>query len=96
MQAKRRMTIIGAGNIGTAIAGGLVDSGRFESKDITLTRRTPAALEVLRGRGFSVDTDNRAAVRQSEVVLVAVEPQQFDAVIAEIAPDLKRGHHVVI
>jgi len=96
MQAKRRMTIIGAGNIGTAIAGGLVDSGRFESKDITLTRRTPAALEVLRGRGFSVDTDNRAAVRQSEVVLVAVEPQQFDAVIAEIAPDLKRGHHVLI
>lgn len=96
MQAKRRMTIIGAGNIGTAIASGLVDSGRFEAKDITLTRRTPAALEVLRGRGFSVDTDNRAAVRQSEVVLVAVEPQQFDAVIAEIVPDLKRGHHVVI
>jgi pyrroline-5-carboxylate reductase len=90
------MTIIGAGNIGTAIANGLVDSGRFAAEDITLTRRTPGALDALGERGFGVDSDNRAAVRRSDVVLIAVEPQQFDAVIDEIAPDLKAGHHVLI
>jgi pyrroline-5-carboxylate reductase len=90
------MTIIGAGNIGTAIANGLVDSGRFDAADITLTRRTVAALDAMKARGFTIDTDNRAAVRRSEVVLIAVEPQQFDVVMAEIAPELKRGHHVLI
>ncbi len=92
----RGMTIIGAGNIGTAIANGLVESGRFQAKDITLTRRTRAALDPMQARGFAVESDNCAAVRKSEVVLVAVEPQQFDAVIAEIVPVLERGRHVLI
>lgn len=96
MQANRRMTIIGAGNIGIAIANGLVDSGRFQASDITLTRRSSHLLEEMKERGFAVDTDNRAAVQRADVVLVAVEPQQFDAVMREIAPDLRSGQHVVI
>jgi pyrroline-5-carboxylate reductase len=96
MQAKRRMTIIGAGNIGTAIANGLVDSGRFKAADVTLTRRSPRALDALKERGFDVESDNRAAVRRSDVALIAVEPQQFDAVAREIAPDLQAGRHVLI
>jgi pyrroline-5-carboxylate reductase len=90
------MTIIGAGNIGTAIANGLVESGRFQAKDITLTRRTRSALDAMEARGFAIDSDNRAAVQRSEVVLIAVEPQQFDTVIAEIVPFLDRSRHVLI
>lgn len=96
METKRRIAIIGAGNIGTAIANGLHDSGRFAAGDITLTRRGVAALDALKARGFVVDADNRAAVRTSDVVLVAVEPQQIDAVLTEIAPELKPGRHVLI
>lgn len=96
MHTKHRITIIGAGNIGTAIANGLADSGRFAPADITLTRRSTKALDAMKERGFSVDADNRAAVRRSDVVLVAVEPQQIDAVLQEIAPDLKPGQHVLI
>jgi pyrroline-5-carboxylate reductase len=90
------MSIIGAGNIGTAIAHGLVDSGRFSAPDITLTRRTRRLLDGMNERGFAVDADNRAAVRNSDVVLLAVEPQQFDPVIREIAPELQPGRHVLI
>jgi pyrroline-5-carboxylate reductase len=96
MQTKHRIAIIGAGNIGTAIGSGLKDSERFAAGDITLTRRTKAALDVMKANGFSVDTDNRAAVRASDVVLIAVEPQQIDAVLEEIAPELKAGRHVLI
>jgi pyrroline-5-carboxylate reductase len=96
MQTNRRMTIIGAGNIGIAIANGLVESGRFAAADITLTRRTLRLLEGMKERGFAVDSDNRAAIERSDVVLLAVEPQQFDPVIREIAPGLTPGRHVLV
>jgi pyrroline-5-carboxylate reductase len=79
-----------------AIANGLADSKRFAAADITLTRCNAHLLGEMKQRGFAVESDNRAAVRRSEVVLVAVEPQQIDGVLGEIAPELKPGHHVVI
>ena len=91
-----RIAIIGAGNIGTAIANGLVKSGRFLAEDITLTRRRTHLLEGMKGQGFTVEGDNRKAVRGSEVVIVAVEPQQVDGVIEEITPELKPGSHTII
>jgi pyrroline-5-carboxylate reductase len=91
-----RIAIIGTGNIGTAIANGLVESGRFAAPDITLTRRRIYLLEPMKERGFVVEGDNCRAVRESKVILIAVEPQQIDAVLCEIAPELRPGHHVVI
>jgi pyrroline-5-carboxylate reductase len=91
-----RIAIIGAGNIGTAIANGLVESGRFLAQDITLTRRRVHLLNAMRQRGFNVEGSNREAVRGSTVILIAVEPQQIDTVLCEIAPDLVAGHHIVV
>jgi len=96
MQNHSRIAIIGAGNIGMAIANGLADSTRFAPGDITLTRRSLHLLDEMKQRGFGVGSDNRSAVRKSDVVVVAVEPQQIDGVLKEIAPELKPGHHVVI
>jgi len=93
---KLKIAIIGAGNIGIAIANGLVDSGRFAAADITLTRRKIHLLDQMQKRGFVVEKDNCVAVRQSKAIIIAVEPQQVNAVVAEIAPELKSGHHIVI
>ncbi len=90
------VAIIGAGNIGTAIASGLVESGRFKAESITLTRRKTALLHKMRERGFRVESDNRAAARRSNVVIVAVEPQKIDAVMKEIAPELRRPGHILV
>jgi pyrroline-5-carboxylate reductase len=90
------IAILGAGNIGTAIADGLVASGTSTAEDITLTRRRVAALEPLRERGFRVGTDNLAAARDADVVVVAVEPLQVDALLDEIAPGLVPGKHLVL
>ncbi len=91
-----KIAIIGAGNIGIAIANGLIDSGRFMAADITLTRRKVHLLDEMLKRGFVIEKDNCAAVRRSKVIIIAVEPQQVNAVITEIAPELKSGHHIVI
>jgi pyrroline-5-carboxylate reductase len=93
---KTRIAIIGAGNIGTAIANGLVESGRFQAEDITLTRRRIHLLDEMKAQGFVVEGDNREAVRKSQVVIIAVEPQQIDRALEEVTPELKPGHHILI
>ncbi len=91
-----KTAIIGAGNIGTAIASGLASSDRFLAEDIILTRRRIHLLEPMKAVGFTIEQDNREAVRRSEVILVAVEPQQIDSVLEEIAPALQPGLHTLI
>jgi pyrroline-5-carboxylate reductase len=91
-----RIAIIGAGNIGTAIANGLVSSTRFSAEDITLTRRRVHLLDAMKEQGFAVAADNREAVRVSDVIVIAVEPRQIDGVLREIAPELEPGKHTLI
>ena len=88
--------ILGAGNIGTAIARGLVRSQEHQPDAFILTRRHPPALDALRELGFQVQTDNRDAVRRADVVVLAVQPQQLNELLDEIAPELDASRHALI
>lgn len=96
MGSKARLAIIGTGNIGRAMAIGLAATPRFPAGGIILTRRKAELLEDLAARGFVTQSDNRDAVRQAEVIVVAVEPQQLDGVLAEIGPELDPARHVLV
>lgn len=96
MQRKTRLAILGAGNIGTSIANGLIQSQRFVAKQITLTRRNVQLLDKYKQQGFMVQKDNIDAVRNSEIIIISVEPQQIDGVLREIAPELAPDKHIVI
>ncbi|MDP4267175.1 MAG: NAD(P)-binding domain-containing protein [Bacteroidota bacterium] len=45
---KENIAIIGGGNIGLAIAEGLINSGKYEGKQITITRRKVQLLDYLK------------------------------------------------
>ena len=90
-----KIAIIGAGNIGAAIARGLAASGRFKPEDIILTRRRPEFLEALRAEKFSVSPDNRAAVKSADMVILAVGPQEVEAVARQLSPALSKGQLVI-
>ena len=96
MDSKDRLAILGTGNIGRAIAVGLAAAGRFDADRMILTRRKDNLLDDLAQRGFRTQADNRDAVRNADTVIVAVEPQQLDGLLAEIAPDLDPGRHLLI
>jgi pyrroline-5-carboxylate reductase len=96
MQAQSKLAIIGTGNIGRAIAEGLAASDGFAPQDIVLTCRKTERLEELGGRGFQVQADNRDAVRRADIVVVAVQPQQLNDVLREIAGDLDPARHLLI
>lgn len=96
MGAKAQLTIIGTGNIGRAMATGLVAAKRYKAAEIVLTRRKVDRLQDLAAQGFQTQSDNRDAVRRADVVIVAVEPTQLDGVLSEIAPDLDAGRHLLV
>jgi len=93
---ERRIAILGAGNIGQALALGWVTAGYCRPESITLTRRQLPQLEPFAARGFATTVDNAAAVRGADVVVVAVQPQQLASVLEQIRPVLEPGRHLLI
>ncbi|HET6362921.1 MAG TPA: pyrroline-5-carboxylate reductase [Gemmatimonadota bacterium] len=80
------VAIIGAGNIGRALIGGLLRGHDVDPARIHATRRN---VEPLREqfRDIRIGSDNAAAVSDASIVVLAVKPQNAGTVLAEI-----RGH----
>lgn len=89
------ISIIGGGNLGTAIAEGLIKSKFCKPEAITITKRNPSTLKELEKKGVKVSADNAAAVKQCELVILAVKPFQVAAVIEGFKKQLTAKHTVV-
>ena len=94
--AKKNIAILGAGNIGCSIANGLEASGIFQMKRITLTRRIIEKLDDYKKKGFQVTSDNRLAVKNSDILILCVEPHQLNQLLQEISQDLDAKKHLLI
>jgi pyrroline-5-carboxylate reductase len=92
----QNLAILGAGNIGRAIALGLAGAGTYTPDRVILTRRRPGGLPELAERGFRVESDNLAAVRAAGWIVLAVQPSQLDGLLREIAPALDPARHVLV
>lgn len=90
-----KIAIIGAGNLGLSLVTGLVDSGKFQSSNFILSRRNVSKLTEHQNKGFVVTSDNKAAVRKADVIIIAVLPQKIDVVLTEIAAELSSNQLVV-
>jgi pyrroline-5-carboxylate reductase len=91
----KKISIIGGGNLGTAIAEGLLKSRFATAKDITVTKRNTATLQTLLKKGITVTADNRAAVKGAQVVILAVKPFQVKDVLEGIRKELTAGHILI-
>ncbi len=90
------IAILGGGNVGQALARGLLAAGRFDAKDITLTARHIDKLAEFAGLGLHVSSNNRAAVKRASHVVIAVQPRQLDALMSEIRAALDARRHTLI
>ena len=83
MLTDHTIAIIGAGNIGRALIGGLLSGHDLDPSQIRATRRTP---EPLRDQfpAIRTGTDNVAAVADATIVVLAVKPQNAAVVLAEV------------
>jgi pyrroline-5-carboxylate reductase len=80
-----RIAILGAGNMGRALLAGLLRSGT-RPEQLSVGEPSPAAREHLaRELGVTASADNAAAVEGAAVVVLAVKPQEAQAVLGGLA-----------
>ncbi len=96
MDSKKKAAVIGGGNIGLAIANGLVNSNLFPPKDIYITKRRIDVIKEYKKQGFNISTDNLEAVKNSEIIIIAVQPKQLDELLKEISSVIDQKKHIVI
>lgn len=79
-----------------SIARGLLGSQRFQPENICLTRRRIKLLSRMQETGVRIEKENQKAVEASEIIIIAVEPQQADGLLREIKPVLQPDRHILI
>ena len=95
MKLRQRIGVIGCGTMGIAILRGLRTARHVTAGQTIGADPTPARAAVLRRLGVRRAPSNLALVQASNVVIVAVKPQQMRDVLREIAPELTSRHLVI-
>ena len=90
-----KISILGAGNIGIAIAKGLIRSGAYEPEKIILSRRNKEYLKKLAKDGFNVTGNNANAVKFSKTLIVCVGPQQLKNLLRNIRKLLTNDYLII-
>ena len=87
----KQIAIIGAGNLGRAIAEGLVEKRVTRAEDLTLTKRTLSSLIDLKTKGFKTTSENAKACKEADIILLCVQPNQLSEVLNEIQGTLSEN-----
>jgi pyrroline-5-carboxylate reductase len=88
-----KICIIGGGNIGGAVARGFVKSG-MPANQIYVTDRRDEQLNEFSSLGIVTGSDNKQAVVEADIVIVAVKPYLAEDVLEEIRGSLVPGQMV--
>lgn len=91
-----KIAIIGGGNLGTAIAEGLISSGFKKPEEIIVTKRNTATLQPLKEKGVIVSSSNEEAVAFADWIILAVKPFQVKDILDTLKPNLKADKHVLV
>ena len=91
-----RVGFIGAGKMATALARGLVAAGFTTVEQILASDVVPAAKkQFAEETGSRVVDSNADVAAASQILILAVKPQQMSGVLAELKPRLTAQHLVI-
>lgn len=91
---EKKIAIIGCGNLGSAIAQGLLDGG-LASSSIIATRRNIAALSSLQDQGVGVTSDNNEAASTADILLLCVKPYNLLSVLESMRGQLRSDQIII-
>src|SRR5438477_156817 len=89
-----RIAFLGGGNMASALVGGLIARG-FDKSSISVIEMMPAARErIAQKLGVRISTAPDAATQESEVLVLAVKPQDMQSGLASLGGTV-RGKLVI-
>lgn len=97
MVDSKRIAVLGAGNIGAALIGGILKGKVADRKHVTATVRSAGSAREVSKR-FSIRVTaggNREAVEWANVVILAVKPSALPGLLEEIRDVLRRNHILI-
>jgi pyrroline-5-carboxylate reductase len=94
--SKQKVAVIGLGKIGTILLQAMLREDLLSPKHVRATvTHADKAKTLSKELGIDVGTDNAAAVRDADIVLLAVKPQTVGAVLTGLR-DTLTSHHLLI
>ncbi|GGO13824.1 pyrroline-5-carboxylate reductase [Microbispora rosea subsp. aerata] len=88
------IAILGTGKMGEALLSGLVRAG-LRPDEIVATARRPERAETLRQRYGVRVAGNAEAAKLADTLILAVKPQDMDALLTEISPHVAADRLVI-
>jgi pyrroline-5-carboxylate reductase len=88
------IAILGGGKIGEALLSGLLRGERTASDIVVSEKHAERAAYLAERYGVQM-ADVADAVKRAETLVIAVKPQDIDALLAEVAPVIEARHLVV-
>ncbi len=80
-----RIGFIGAGNMATAIIGGLLGAGT-PAEDISVFDMDAEKLKFFAEKGIFAEENSCAVTEKCDIIVLAVKPQNYSEVLCEITP----------
>ncbi len=80
----KKIAIIGGGNLGQAIANGIVNSNVIDPSNLTVTRRRLEFIKNLTKSGINITSDNKEASTDADIIFLGVKPYQIEDIVNEI------------
>ena len=92
-----KIAIIGTGNLGYSMALGILTQDNFKFKNLYLTKRNTASLDSWNSLpNVKISNDNKKAVRFSDIIIIAVQPNQLHDVLEELKSVVNPKRHTII
>jgi pyrroline-5-carboxylate reductase len=94
--ADKKLAVLGTGKLGGILLRAYLKQGLFSPKHVSATvRHEEKAASLAKELGVSVSTKNLQAVKDADIVLLAVKPQVVGDVLKEIKKDLGKDTLVI-
>jgi pyrroline-5-carboxylate reductase len=92
----KKIAFIGAGQMGSALLRGMLQSGAILPERVWVSDKDRGKTSILKKEwGITEAADNQEAVRQADIVLLAVKPQQLDEIAGEIKDALRKDQLLI-
>lgn len=92
----RKIGFIGAGNMGGAILGGIVNSGIIDNEHVMASAKSDKTLEKIKSEyKVHVTKNSQKVAKFADLIVIAVKPNIYDEVLEEIKDEIDEDKIVI-